>query len=242
MNEFVSPFDLFPEKEFSSYESYVNYVSTLPKPVRSLLVGSTTAEFIEDILRPQFNLSDSQVTVATAIIRDVLLANLFIGEMLGALTDEAGLDPQNAKKMSDMIVGQLFAPAIEDIKKLQRENFADRLGGGAAPQPPRPVSAQPQSSQTINLRQSTVSTSPQPVQPQPKPIAPPAIPTSRPAPIQPQPSRPPVQQPAQPQQQSQAQPNPKPQNVFKIPDLGPSPQQNQQQNAPQKNVLDLRNQ
>ena len=248
---YITPFNLFPKSEFSSYEKYADYVSKLPKSIRTILVSSITADFIEDQLRPQFNLTEAQSIQVTEIIRDILLANLFIGDMTNSIKEEAGLTPENAKKISDMIVGQLFAPAIQDIKQIQKENFPDRLSGGGQP-------AQSPSSQTINLRSQA------PTPPKPAPIDPiiASLKTSQdtPRPASPQPSQPAsMQQPQtrppqfspQPQQNrppqptAQPQPNPqKTQNVFKIPDIdfGSDQSQAQPKQEGQKNVLDLRDQ
>jgi hypothetical protein len=241
MSTYPTPYDIFPKQDFSSIEGYVSYVSSLPKPIRSILIQFETAEFIGDKLAPQFSLRDEQVINLTKIIRDVLIATLFIGDLTQAISQEVQVDSVTAKKISDMLIGELFTPAIQDIKELQKKYFSDRLSGGAGQSAP----SQPQSSQTINLRSQTPTAPPRPTPSPVDPIIASLKTQSAPRPTPPQSTPLQPQENRAPQTSPQPQPNPqKTQNVFKIPDIdfgSDQPQSQPKQDGP-KNVLDLRDQ
>lgn len=237
--EYYTPFDIFPQSQFSSYENYVSYVSNLPKSIRSILAGTDGADFIRLNLQPAFKLDDGQILSISEVVRDILLGTLFIGDLALAISKEASVDPQIAKNISDTIVGQLFAPAINEIKQLQKENFSDRLGGGAGQSAPN----QSQSSQTINLRsQASVPPKPAPVDPIIASLKTQQGPPRPTMPSQPQ-SASPQNRPPQTSPQPQSNPQ-KTQNVFKIPDIdfGSDQAPAQPKQDGQRNVLDLRDQ
>ena len=91
----------------------------------------------------------------TRIVRDVLLGDLFIGDTSATISQKLNMDPQTAQQIRDKIVKELFAPAIEDIKKIQREKFPDRVAQrntSTMLQPPKP----PEIKTTMAVNQSNV--------------------------------------------------------------------------------------
>lgn len=127
--------DLFLPKPKNFFEEYTRKVLSLPESVRNILMDSSTAEFIEDNLGSSFNLTLEQKTEITRVIRDVLLGDLFIGEMAQNISVKAKIAPDEAKGIRDLIVSSLFKPATEDIKKLQIQKFPEKIG---RPIPGRP--------------------------------------------------------------------------------------------------------
>lgn len=126
---YVTPFnvDLFGVKPENYFEVYSKMVLSLPESIRNILMDFSTAEFIEENLGLNFSLNKEQKTKITRIIRDVLLGDLFIGEMSQNISVRMGLAPDEARGIKDLIVSELFKPATEDIKKLQTERFPEKI-------------------------------------------------------------------------------------------------------------------
>ncbi|MDP2932982.1 MAG: hypothetical protein Q8N81_02520, partial [bacterium] len=92
----------------------------------------TTSEFIESLTQKYAQLSVQGPDIAR-IIRDVILTDIYIGDMPAQISSKLGVDQNVAVEIARAIVSQLFAPVIEDIKKLQLQKFG-KLPGSNAPQ------------------------------------------------------------------------------------------------------------
>lgn len=139
--DYATPYnvDLFSPKPKNFFTEYTRRILVLPEPVKNILMDSSTAEFIEEILGPEFNMAAEQKAEITRIIRDVLLGDLSVNNMALQISDKLETDPTTAYQIQGKIVNDLFGSAIEDIKKIQKE---------VAPQNPpsksdRPVGPKP---------------------------------------------------------------------------------------------------
>jgi hypothetical protein len=203
ISKYINPFDLYPDSEFSSPEEYMQYVSTLPATVREVLTSDKTGEFIGTKIKSDFNLNDAQVTQVTAIIRDVLLANLMLKDFVEAIKVEVPLEEKKAIDLANLAVSQLFNPAINELKELHKreiDNISKGIVNRPTPKPPPdPIVDSQKVSGTLNLRGMQPANLPSLNK----------IPPSQPAPAQnqPSPAQPYVNKPVQP-----PVPAPKPQS------------------------------
>lgn len=155
-----SPYEIDIEKLSSvpaEWEVFTQKFVGLPGNVKEMMLLIAPG-FIWTLAQEQ-NLVDSQSADISRIVRDIILGDLFAGDMTRTISDKLGTDQQTAQQIRDKIVKELFAPTIEDIKKIQREKFPERVGQGSAnamPQPPTPPqikNAPPvNQSNVINLR------------------------------------------------------------------------------------------
>jgi len=81
-------------------------------------MDSSTAEFIEDGLGPNFNLNRIQITEITRIIRDILLGDLSLNDTASTISQNLKVSPTVANQIQNKIMNDLFGPAVEDIKKI----------------------------------------------------------------------------------------------------------------------------
>lgn len=126
---YSTPFnvDFFLNKGAGYFTKQVQQVLSLSEPVKNILTDLSTAEFVEEKLGPAFGLNAEQKAEITRIIRDILLADAFIDDFPTLISQKLGIDSGTANQIEQRVVNELFAPAIEDIKKMQREKFADRI-------------------------------------------------------------------------------------------------------------------
>ena len=126
--------DLHEEKDVGQINSYLRKFNSLPENIQEVMKDRDASEKTELRLIEEHGLGRNQILEAFRIGRDVLLCDVFIGDIVNHISNRLGIDMASAKNVTAEIVGGLFAPAIDDIKKMQREKFAHRLSGGAARQ------------------------------------------------------------------------------------------------------------
>jgi hypothetical protein len=127
---FYAGFDL-EEKEIR--KRFLRNYLILPPKLREFLVSEVTATKIA-ALSQTFRLSVNQTILLAMIIRYTVSGNLFIGDMPAQISSSLGIDQNTALEIARAITSQLFAPVIEDIKKLQLQKFG-KLPGSSTPQP-----------------------------------------------------------------------------------------------------------
>ncbi len=120
--------DLFLPKSKNFFTEYTTRVLSLPEPVRNVLMDFSTAEFIEETLRPNFNLTTEQITEVTRVIRDVLLGDVSLNSMPDLISSKLNTNQDISVQIANKIINGLFSPAIEDITKLQTQKFPEKIG------------------------------------------------------------------------------------------------------------------
>lgn len=153
-SKYATPFnvDLFGVKPENYFANYSKVVLSLPESIKKILMDYSTAEFIEENLGPNFNLTPEQKVEITRIIRDVLLGDLFIGDMIQKISDRMNLAPDEAKKIGNLIVSELFRPAIEDIKKIQAERFPEEINRPTSEKPDLKIEPDINKNNIVDLR------------------------------------------------------------------------------------------
>ena len=178
-------------------------IEKLPPTLKDLLLSAGTAELIESSGKSN-SLSEGQTEELSKIIRDVIMAYLYIGDMPSQIAVQANVDTVTARNIANQIVNQLFKPVLTDLKNIQKEKFSQKMSTMENTGPSAPSSTPP------------ATTAPHPT---PKPIQ--AQPPQRPLPP---PFTPPANTPAPAQKisgtrTSQNNPGPKQYNVINLKDL-----------------------
>lgn len=134
--DLYSPFRIDSQTTDSlEWDKFLKKINGVPVLIRNLITSADTVEFLI-IISEQFDLSAEESASLARIIRDVLLADIFLGDFPMLISQKLGVDGETANQIAQKIVSELFAPAIEDIKNTQREKFADRIAQSRGGQPP----------------------------------------------------------------------------------------------------------
>jgi len=150
----------FAQEDMGKEEDRLNFLklfNTLPQTVRNVLTSLDTAEKIINIGKT-FGLDEFDTEALSFAVRKIITGEVFIGDSVELIAGEVGLTPEKAKNLLGLIVNEVFAPALEDIKKIQNEKFPQRFGVPVQPQsqvpPPikQPKPAQNDNPNIINLR------------------------------------------------------------------------------------------
>lgn len=152
---YETPFsiDMLSFSTKNHYIDHVRKVLSLPKPIQGIMTDFSTAEYIEDKLGTAFGLNTDQKSELTRIIRDILLADAFWGDFPTLVSSRLGIDANTANQMVKAIASELFAPAVEDIKTMQKNKFSDRISqSGSNQAQPTQQNASVEQGNVINLR------------------------------------------------------------------------------------------
>lgn len=128
------------------FDSYLRSISGLPRILNNILFDFSTAEFIEENLGPNFQLSPDQKKEVIRIIRDLILSKFYLGDLINRFQEKLGMDQQKSRDMINYIFSGLFPKeALEELKKIQVAKFG-QVGPSSPPQSPiqtRPPETQP---------------------------------------------------------------------------------------------------
>lgn len=133
--DYPTPYDVdIGSLNHNDLEEFISRTLMLSQTLDRVLTNFSTAEFIEEKLGTVFKLNSNQKRDVVRIIRDVILTDIYIGDMPAQISSKLGVDQNMALEIARAIVSQLFAPVIEEIKKLQLQKFG-KLPGSSVSQP-----------------------------------------------------------------------------------------------------------
>lgn len=114
--------DYFSQHEAEQNQFYAK-IRTIPEAVSNILFGVDTPEIIEKICR-DYQLNDERSKELSRLIRKVLVVELYLGNIVSEIAKQLSTEQNLAKEIANRLVAELFAPALEDIKRLHMEKFA----------------------------------------------------------------------------------------------------------------------
>lgn len=125
------------------WDKFLKKINGIPVLIKNLITSADTVEFLI-IISEQFDLSEEESASLARIIRDVLLTDVFLGDFPAVISQKLNIDIETASQLAQKVINELFAPAIEDIKNMQREKFRDRIVQARSSQtPPQPPPGAP---------------------------------------------------------------------------------------------------
>ena len=125
----------------NNYEQFTNKVYNLPENIKTFFLNSLKiAEFIKDTMVKN-NLTEESGKELARIIRDLLFADFYLGDVVNQIGQRVGVDDQKAKIIAGLIIIELFSPILEDLKKIHTQKFASatkeqEVKDEPSPQPP----------------------------------------------------------------------------------------------------------
>ncbi len=126
---------------YDPYEAYISQIlddsfkynqlhdklSALPDNLLDFVFSPEPAEFVKDIIATPFNLSEKQTKEVIKIVLGLILTDAYLGNIVGEVQNRLNIDDQKAKTIAGLIVSELFAPILDDLKKVHIEKFAKNL-------------------------------------------------------------------------------------------------------------------
>jgi len=149
------------EEEFKIYDPYDAYLNEvgddqlkfnelnnkirgLPRSLFDFIFDVLPADFIKDRISLALGLNENQSQETSKIVMEIILTDVYLGNVIQEIKNRLNIDEQKSKTIAGLIVTELFAPILEELKKIHVEKFAKNL-------PPQP---QQQDDRIVNLKQS----------------------------------------------------------------------------------------
>lgn len=105
----------------------------LPELVKDFMTSPKAADYLWT-LGQNNNFTDDQITIMARKVREVVVGKIPLESFASEIARELPCDQNYAAELVRFITNDLFAPVMEDIKKIQREM--------APPPPTPPISSQ----------------------------------------------------------------------------------------------------
>lgn len=99
----------------------------LPQKIKELLISMDVTEQIMNT-GTSFDLDESDIESVSFMVRKIAAGEIFIGDAEVFISDGLEITRERAKNLLGLIVNEVFAPSLEDIKKVQTEKFPQRFG------------------------------------------------------------------------------------------------------------------
>jgi len=74
-----------------------------------------------------YELSESQTSKIAGTIRELILGKIFIKDFPITISSKLGIDDIKAGEIANKIISKSFGPIIEDLKRIQRAKFPDKI-------------------------------------------------------------------------------------------------------------------
>ena len=131
------------------HELLYSKINSLPENIQEILFDQSTDDTLKKIA-DQFQLNQKQVIETARLVRKILIAEIYLGDIVSETASRLQIGENTAREVANQLITELFAPALEDIKKLHMEKFPGRPINQSTPKP-LPPSAQPkQPEQNVN--------------------------------------------------------------------------------------------
>ncbi|MBI2003794.1 MAG: hypothetical protein HYS78_02355 [Parcubacteria group bacterium] len=130
------------------YNQLHNKLDALSDNLLDFVFSPEPAEFIKNRVAIPFSLSENQSKETAKIVMDLILADLYLGNIVDEIQNRLKKDEAEAKIIAGLIVTKLFAPILEDLKKIHVEKFAKNL----PPQQPQNQSNQIFDDRVVDLK------------------------------------------------------------------------------------------
>ena len=94
--------------------------------LRNYLTSGDTVELIFSIGK-EYNFEDGKISQLSMLVRELLVGKIFIKDFPTTISSKLGIDDIKAGEIANKIISKSFGPIIEDVKRIQRSKFPDKI-------------------------------------------------------------------------------------------------------------------
>lgn len=121
------PYDAYTSQIIDDRFRYTEFHNKLKQSLDSILdfvFNTTPADFIKDRISIPLSLNENQSKEIAKIVMEIIIADSYLGNIVEQIRQRVFVDEQKAKIIAGLIVAELFAPILEELKKKHIEKFA----------------------------------------------------------------------------------------------------------------------
>lgn len=116
----------FDDLNSNEHKIFLGSYSNFPMSLKTFIAASQTANVIYAIGK-EYNLKDSKISQLSSSVRELVTGKIFIQDFPAALSLKLGLDNTKTGEMTNKLISKSFAPIIEDVKRIQRSKFPEKI-------------------------------------------------------------------------------------------------------------------
>lgn len=105
---------------------FLQDVNQMSPTLKNYLTSTDTVETIFS-LGKEFDLEDGQISDLGVLVREFLTGKIFIKDFPNSISSKFGIDDIKAGNIANRLISKSFAAIIEDVKRIQRNKFPDRI-------------------------------------------------------------------------------------------------------------------
>ena len=139
----------------SRYARLTDKINSLSENLQDFIFNTVPGDFIKDRISIPLNLNQNQSIEIAKIVLDIILTDVYLGDIVSQNQQRVYIDEQKAKTTAGLIVAELFTPILEELKKKHVEKFGKMMTQPQKQSPLPQIQTQTQSQngdETIDLR------------------------------------------------------------------------------------------
>lgn len=107
------------------HELFYSKINALPESIQDILFDQAVDDTIKK-LSGEFQLNQNQTIEIVRLVRDIAITDSYLGNIVSEVTSRLAVGQDVAGEIANRLITELFAPALEDIKKLHVEKFGGK--------------------------------------------------------------------------------------------------------------------
>lgn len=92
--------------------------------LQDFIFDTAPGDFIKDEVSIPLGLNENQSKSLAIIVLELILADFYLGNVVKTIQERLNIDELKAKTIAGLILTKLFAPILEDLKKIHIDKFA----------------------------------------------------------------------------------------------------------------------
>jgi len=109
------------------YRKFHDNLRGLPEKLQNFIFDTVPADFIKDKISVPLEFNEDQSKETAMVIMDLILSDLYLGNIVNEIQNRLAVDQVKAKTIAGLIIAELFAPILEELKKRHLEKFAKNI-------------------------------------------------------------------------------------------------------------------
>lgn len=122
------------------HELFYSKINALPQNIQNILFYLDTEEKLKNI-STQAKLNQNQSAELTRLVRDILISDVYLGDIVKETQKHLVVSEETAREIANQIISEIFAPALEELKKNHVQKFGKKTEN--APTPANPPASNP---------------------------------------------------------------------------------------------------
>ena len=117
------------------WEKLQDKIDNLSHSLYDVLISPKSSEFLRT-LGTNNNLSEIQIVDLAATVRDLIMTEIYLGDIIARIQIKLGISFDQASRMANAVTSDLLGPVLAEIKKLHAEKFSTTKSSGEPQQIP----------------------------------------------------------------------------------------------------------